>query len=67
MPKQIIEWKETRKGNRRCMHCGSCIAVCLNGALKFNKQNQLVWTPAKCSGCLLCVKACPEEVLQVKK
>ncbi|MDR0580064.1 MAG: 4Fe-4S binding protein [Campylobacteraceae bacterium] len=50
----------------RCVHCGSCVTACRNGALaivSFFGETRLVPTPSKCCGCFKCVKVCAAEAL----
>jgi len=44
----------------RCVHCGACTAVCPSGALTMDRNEwSLVFTPADCYACNVCLKACP--------
>lgn len=47
-------------------HCGSCIAVCPNNALRFEKE-VLVCDESKCSKCGACIKVCPERILRFEE
>lgn len=44
----------------RCVHCGACTAVCPSGALAMDRTEwRLVFTPADCYACNVCLQACP--------
>lgn len=60
-----IAWSEWL-GKNKCMHCGSCIAVCPNNALRFEKE-VLVCDENKCSKCGECIKVCPERILRFEE
>jgi len=52
------------KDDTLCVHCGACTAVCPTGALSLQHPTMLVtFEPEKCSGCELCVKACPPRAI----
>lgn len=63
--KKTLIWK-AEEGNRRCMGCGGCIAVCLQEALSFNETNQIIIDQSKCIGCRQCVMVCPEMMLKLE-
>ena len=54
------------QGYRKCMHCESCVAICPQGALRF-ENNKLVWDKRRCIGCGDCVGTCPENVIKLVK
>lgn len=45
----------------RCMHCldPACVSACPFGAITKTEQGPVVIDHEKCTGCQLCVKACP--------
>jgi formate dehydrogenase iron-sulfur subunit len=45
----------------RCMHCldPACVSACPFGAMTKTEQGPVVINHEKCTGCQLCVKACP--------
>jgi ferredoxin len=49
----------------KCVHCGSCTAVCQSGALSLDKDAHLVYAPSRCVVCGLCVHACPLRLFSV--
>lgn len=49
----------------KCVHCGSCTAVCQSGALSLDKDAHLVYDPSRCVVCGLCVHACPLRLFSV--
>jgi ferredoxin len=53
-----------RKDDDLCVHCGACTAVCPTGALFLQRPDMwVVFEPEKCSGCELCIKACPPRAI----
>ncbi|MEW6398291.1 MAG: homocysteine biosynthesis protein [Bacillota bacterium] len=43
-----------------CVACGACTAVCLPEALYLHRDTgELGWQPDRCTGCGLCLDACP--------
>ena len=42
----------------KCINCGSCEAVCPQGAIKYAKVNK-----TKCIGCSRCLKVCPRSAI----
>ena len=56
--------------SENCTLCGLCEAMCPSGAWKISKLNEkakLIFDTAKCSGCMLCVKKCPEKSIILLK
>jgi len=48
----------------RCVHCGSCTAVCRTGALSVSRPTmEVIFTPEKCAACGQCETACPMRAL----
>ena len=49
-----------------CIHCGACTAVCFAGALIMDRNSaELIFEPAKCVVCELCLKACPLKLFSI--
>jgi ferredoxin len=49
-----------------CIHCGACSAVCFAGALTMDRQTaELIFDPAKCVICELCLKSCPLNLFSI--
>ncbi len=56
--------KSVTRNIDRCVHCGACLAFCSAGALHIDtKSMEVIFDPEKCSGCELCVKACPTHAM----
>lgn len=53
-----LVWKE-----EKCSHCGSCIANCPNGAMKFDENGRLDVFYHNCKFCRHCVLICPEQAI----
>jgi ferredoxin len=50
-----------------CTGCGVCAALCPTGALKINEDQgrvELLWRPAHCSRCNLCVESCCKKAIR---
>lgn len=51
-----------------CLGCGDCVSVCQFGALSINPQTGLPEIDQdKCTACGVCVKACPKNVIELRK
>jgi NAD-dependent dihydropyrimidine dehydrogenase PreA subunit len=58
--------KSVVQNTDRCVHCGSCLAFCSAGALYLDKETmKVLFDPEKCSGCEICVSACPVRAMEV--
>jgi ferredoxin len=45
---------------KKCVDCGACTAVCNSQALSLDRVVwSLIYDNQKCTGCKLCIKACP--------
>lgn len=50
----------------KCIHCGSCTAVCFAGALTMSHNtSELQFNAEKCVVCELCLKACPLKLFSI--
>lgn len=51
-----------------CLGYGDCIDACIFGAIKHNPETGLVEIdPDKCTACGACVKACPKQLIELRK
>lgn len=48
---------------QECVNCGSCIAVCLFGALSPDGADSVRVDPERCQGCGICRRSCPAGAL----
>lgn len=49
----------------KCVHCGACTAVCNSNALRLDSVSwSLIYDKQKCTGCKLCISACPLRALK---
>ena len=56
--------KDVKRDDKRCTHCGACIAVCPTGALYVNRETmEVIFDIDKCIACELCVPACPQRAM----
>ena len=56
--------KDVKRDDKRCTHCGACIAVCPTGALYVNRETmEVIFDIDKCIACELCVPACPTRAM----
>ncbi len=59
--------EKLRIDHDKCIDCGSCTAVCLQGALTLSKDDyRLVFQPEKCTMCKLCIPACPFDCIEIE-
>ena len=49
----------------KCVHCGTCISVCPQDALEFDKDKLIIVNRSRCNGCGACVDACLEGALEL--
>jgi len=49
-----------------CLGYGSCVKMCVFGAIKMNDNNIPVIDDAKCTACTMCVKGCPKKVFSLR-
>lgn len=58
--------KSIHLNQEKCVHCGSCSAVCFSDALSMNKiSRELIFRPEKCIACELCIQACPLQLFEL--
>lgn len=50
-----------------CLGFGDCVRACSFGAITIDENNLAVVDPEKCTGCKLCVAACPRNVISMIK
>jgi ferredoxin len=48
-----------QQDNDTCNNCGTCVQRCQFKARQLDSNNTLVFNPAKCFGCGLCLSTCP--------
>lgn len=58
--------EQIRRNDDRCVHCGTCTAVCPTGALCVERPEMLVvFDQEKCSVCKMCVSVCPYHAMEL--
>lgn len=59
--------QQMRWDKDKCIHCGSCTAVCFSGALHVDRNTwEVLLDSEKCVACGLCVSACPLKIISVE-
>lgn len=54
------------RNERRCMHCGACVALCPSRALSVEPVTRLVnFDNSKCMACGICVLSCPSRAMKL--
>lgn len=54
------------KNEKKCIHCGSCIAVCPTGALYIERPTfKVIYDSEKCTACEFCVNVCVTKAMEV--
>ena len=48
-----------------CSNCGTCVQRCQFKARQLDSNNTLVFNPAKCFGCGLCLSTCPTRSIKL--
>ena len=59
--------KEITRDEKRCTHCGVCVALCPSEALfVLDAQMHIGFSPDKCIACEICIRGCPPRAMKVK-
>lgn len=59
--------QEVKRIQKKCTHCGTCIAVCPTGALHIQRPEMTIhFDQKKCSVCELCIPACPTRAMVIR-
>ena len=59
--------QEIKRVEAKCIHCGSCTAVCPSAALSISRPDMhVVFDQKKCTVCELCVLTCPTRAMEVR-
>jgi len=54
------------KNEEKCIHCGSCTAVCPTEALYVDRETfKIIFDPQKCTACEFCVAVCITKAMEV--
>ena len=51
---------------KKCISCGTCVAICPVGAISFDKDGKAVIDRTKCIRCGACQASCPVEAIKVE-
>lgn len=58
--------QEVTRNEDKCIHCGTCTAVCPTGALSVKRPEMIVeFDKKKCSVCELCIRTCITRAMKV--
>ncbi len=58
--------RDVVRNDKKCTHCGACVAVCPTDALVLDRKTMEVdFHSEKCVACELCVPACPPRAMEV--
>ena len=49
-----------------CTGCGTCIAVCPNGAIERSEEDKAMVVEVLCKGCGICAASCPEQAIDIR-
>ncbi len=49
-----------------CTGCGTCIAVCPNGAIERSEEDKAKVVEVLCKGCGICAASCPEQAIDIR-
>jgi len=52
---------------KRCIGCGTCVAVCPAGVFEIQADKSVVAHPSACISCKACSLNCPEGAVYFKK
>lgn len=59
--------RDVKRNEKRCTHCGACLAVCPTNALYVDRKTmEVIFDIDNCIACELCVPACPPRAMEVK-
>lgn len=48
-----------------CLGLGSCVKACNYGAIEITEDRLAIIIPEKCTGCTMCVPACPKNIIKM--
>ena len=52
---------------KKCISCGTCVAICPVEAISFDKDGKAVIDRTKCIRCGACQASCPVEAIDLNK
>ena len=52
---------------KKCISCGTCVAICPVGAIDFDKDGKAIIDRSKCIRCGACQASCPVEAIDLNK
>jgi len=59
--------RDVKRNEKRCTHCGACVAICPTEALHVDRKTmEVIFDIDRCVACELCVPACPPRAMEVK-
>jgi len=57
--------KQPKIDTEKCAKCYRCISACPEGAIKKDKDGNVVINYDYCKGCGICAKICPSKVIKM--
>lgn len=50
---------------KKCISCGTCVAICPMGAISFDENDKAVIDKNKCIHCGACEASCPMQAIKL--
>ncbi|MEA3507124.1 MAG: 4Fe-4S binding protein [Elusimicrobiota bacterium] len=58
--------KDIKRDDKKCTHCGVCVAMCPTDALRINRDTrEVIFDSDKCIACELCIDPCPTRAMSL--
>ena len=61
----ITFWRENMVDKKKCIGCGTCVAICPVGAISFGSDGKAQIDKSKCIHCGACQASCPVEAIDI--
>ena len=60
------QMEESMVDKKKCIGCGTCVAICPVEAISFSKEGYTVIDQKKCIKCGACQASCPVNAIKIK-